>query len=234
MNATERWQDMVAENLSMAGVPGAHAHGMSFSAMQAGQDALGGGSFVMPVANTATDFTQGELKTTDNPMDCALQGPGFFTVKMEDNSTGYTRDGEFKIDKTGQLVNKKDLPVLTENGGTIRSDPNSKSILKISDDGTVSQGAEIKGKLGIMVFAKPQNLVPKGGGIYANNNPDVLPAPATDTQVHAGSVENSNVLPTMAMTTMMLAMRMFESNQKVLSMQSDRMSKAINDLSGTN
>ena len=233
MNATERWQDMIAENLSMAGVPGAHARSMSFSAVQAGQDALGGNSFVMPVANLSTDFTQGELRGTDNPMDCALQGPGFFTVEMDDGSNGYTRDGEFTVDKSGQLVTKQGLPVLGENG-PIRSDPSNKSPITIASDGVVSQGSEIKGKLALVQFDKPQTLTSMGNGIYSNPDPNTAPTPALNTQVRAGFAENSNVVPVQAMSTMMLAMRMFESNQKVVSMQSDRMSKAINDLSGTN
>lgn len=233
MNATERWQDLVAENLSMAGVPGAHAHAMSFSSVQAGQDTLGGQSLVMPVANMTTDFTQGELRGTGNPMDCALQGPGFFTVETE-NGKGYTRDGEFTVDKSGQLVTKQGMPVMNESGSPIRSDPTNKSAITISADGTVSQGAEIKGKLAISEFAKPQNLVSIGGGVFVNPDPNILPVPALKTQVRAGFAENSNVSPTLAMATMITAMRMFESNQKVLSMQSDRMSKAINDLAGTN
>jgi flagellar basal body rod protein FlgG len=234
MNATERWQDLIAENLSMAGVPGAHARAMSFSAVQAGQDPLGGRAFVMPVANTTTDFTQGELRRTENPLDCALQGPGFFTVRRADGSDGYTRDGEFTVDKTGQLVTKQGHPVLSENGSPIRSDITSKSALTISSDGTVSQGSEIKGKLGIAVFAKPQNLVAQGSGVYTNPDPDVPPVPATNTLVHTGAAENSNVTPVQAMATMITAMRMFESNQKVLTMQSERMNKSINELSGTN
>ncbi len=234
MSATERWQDMVAENLSMAGVPGAHARAMSFSAVQAGQDTLGGQSFVMPVANTTTDFTQGELRGTGNPMDTALQGPGFFTLEMQNGNKGYTRDGEFTVDKSGQLVTKQGLAVLSNNDSPIRSDPTNKSPITISPDGTVSQGADIKGKLAIVQFAKPQNLVAAGGGNFTNNDPTVQSQPAVDTQVRAGFAENSNVSPTLAMATMITAMRMFESNQKVLTMQSDRMTKAINDLSGTN
>ncbi len=233
MNATERWQEMVAENLSMAGVPGAHARAMSFSSVQAGQDSLGGGSFVMPVPNTSTDFTQGELRGTGNQMDCALQGKGFFTVEMEDGTKGYTRDGEFTVNKSGQLVTKQGLAVLSENG-PIRSDPASKSALTISQDGIVSQGSEIKGKLALAEFAKPQNLTTRGGGIFSNTNPAVEPVPALSTQVRAGFAENSNVSPTLAMATMITAMRMFESNQKIVSMQSERMSKSIVELTGTN
>ena len=232
MNATERWQDLIAENISMAGVPGAHARAMSFTAVQAGQAGVGGQPFVMPRTNTSTDFTQGELRGTGNPMDCALDGPGFFTVQMPDGSKGYTRDGGFTVDKSGQLVTIKGMPVLSD-GGPVQSDPASKLHLTISSDGTISQG-DIKGKLALAQFSKPQNLTPRGGGIFTNDNPAVKPLPAADTKVRAGFAENSNVSPTIAMATMITAMRMFESNQKVLQMGSERMSKSITELSGTN
>jgi flagellar basal body rod protein FlgG len=233
MNATERWQDLIAENLSMSGVPGAHARAMSFSAVQAGQAAIGGQPLVMPRAGVATDFTQGELRGTGNPMDCALQGPGFFTVERDDGSKGYTRDGEFTVNKSGLLVTKQGLSVLSDNGSPIHTDPTSKSAVTISQDGVVSQG-EIKSKLAIVEFAKPQNLVSVGGGIFRNDDPNVLPVPSLKTEVRAGFEENSNVSPTLAMATMITAMRMFESNQKAMQMGSDRMSKAITELSGVN
>ena len=231
MNATERWQDLIAENLSMAGVPGAHARAMSFAAVQAGQAGMGGQPFVMPQPNASTDFTQGELKNTGNPMDCALQGPGFFTVQMRDGTKGFTRDGEFTVDKQGQLVTKQGLTVLSEDG-PITTDPTSKSAVTISPDGFVSQGAFIKGKLALAEFAKPQNLTPAGGGIFKNDDPKVEAVIGVNTQVRSGFSENSNVSPTLAMATMITAMRMFESNQKAMQMGSERMSKSIQELSG--
>jgi flagellar basal body rod protein FlgG len=234
MNATERWQDLIAENLSMSGVPGAHARAMSFSAVAAGQATVANHGVVLPQANVSTDFSQGELRGTGNPMDCALQGPGFFTVEREDGSKAFTRDGEFTINRNGQLVTKQGLSVLNDNGSPIRSDPASKSAVTISQDGVVSQGPEIKGKLGIVEIAKPQNLIPVGGGIFRNDDPNVLPVPSLKTQVRSGFEENSNVSPTLAMATMITAMRMFESNQKAMQMGGERMSKAITELSGVN
>jgi flagellar basal body rod protein FlgG len=61
----------------------------------------------------------------------------------------------------------------------------------------------------------------------------MLPLPAATTQVEQGFTEAANTSPTLEMASMVTAMRMFESNQKVMEMQSDRMSKTITDLSGT-
>lgn len=234
MNATERWQDLIAENLSMAGVPGAHARAMSFNAVAAGQAKIANHNVVLPQTGVHTDFTQGELRGTGNPMDCALQGKGFFTVELPDGAgKGYTRDGEFSFNNTGVLVNKQGMVVVSESG-PIRVDPTNKAAVNISQEGVISQGNEIKGKLALAEFAKPQNLVAMGGGVFRNDDPNVLPVPATDTQVRSGFAENSNVSPTLAMATMITAMRMFESNQKAMQMGSERMSKSITELSGTN
>ncbi len=111
MNATERWQDMVADNLSSASIPGARQQVMSFSSVQAGlastQPGAANNTYVIPFAGASTNFTQGELKATGNNLDVALDGPGFFGVRMPDGSTAYTRDGEFTLNSQGQLVTKQ-------------------------------------------------------------------------------------------------------------------------------
>src|SRR3954469_7447403 len=96
MNATERWQDMIADNLSTASVPGARQREAVFSAISAGPG-VGGQGYVIPSVNAAVNFQPGELRPTGNNMDFAVEGPGFIAVQMPDGSKGYTRDGEFKL-----------------------------------------------------------------------------------------------------------------------------------------
>ena len=102
MNATERWQDLVADNLSSASLPGARQQEISFTAVQAGMSSAApgtaGSSFEIPFAGSTTNFSQGELKATGDNLDVALEGPGFFGVQMPDGSTAYTRDGEFHVE----------------------------------------------------------------------------------------------------------------------------------------
>jgi hypothetical protein len=70
MNANARWQDMVSENLASSSIPGARGRDISFSSVQAGSQ------FVIPAANTAINFQPGELRSTGNPLDFALEGGG--------------------------------------------------------------------------------------------------------------------------------------------------------------
>jgi flagellar basal body rod protein FlgG len=236
MNATERWQDMVAQNLSRASIPGARQQVISFSAVQAGLAAAtpgaAGKNFVIPFAGTGTNFSQGELKTTGGNLDVALEGPGFFTVQLPDGSNGYTRDGEFQLNAQGQLTTKQGYPVVGD-GGSLTFDPNNSATINISPEGEVSQGPDSKGKLAITEFANQQALTMGSGGFFRADSPLAQPQTSTTTSVRQGFVEASNTSPMMAMGSLITSMRMFETNQKVMTMQSDRMTKSIADLSGT-
>jgi flagellar basal body rod protein FlgG len=236
MNATERWQDLVADNLSAASIPGARQQAISFSAVQAGLMSATPGSasnsFVIPSASAMTNFSQGEPKATGNSLDMMLEGPGFFAVQLPDGSKAYTRNGEFKLNAQGQLTTRQGYPVVSD-GGVLTFDPNNSAPISISPDGDVSQGTDIKGKISVTEFGNTQALTMASGGFFRADSPLAQPRAATATSVRQGFVEASNTTPMQAMTSLITSMRMFESNQKVMTMQSDRMSKSIVELSGT-
>ena len=119
--------------------------------------------------------------------------------------------------------------MLGENG-PIQFDSNSSTPITITADGQVSQGGDEKGKLRIAEFNKPGLLTALGGGLFRAEDPALEATPVTATQVRQGYVESANSSPTTEMASLMTAMRLFESNQKVLQMQSDRMSREITDL----
>src|SRR5579863_3668101 len=237
MNATERWQDLVADNLSSASLPGARQQEISFSAVQAGlmSGAAPGsatGSFVIPFAGASTNFSQGELKATGSNMDFAVEGPGFFSVQMPDGSKAYTRDGQFKLNSQGVLTTKQGYTV-DSTTGPIKVDSSNPNPLSVSADGQVSQGADIKGTIAVTEFGNMKGVTMGNGGYFYADPAVALPKPAAQTNVRQGFVEASNTSPTLAMASLISSMRMFETNQKVMQMQSDRMTKSITDLSGT-
>jgi len=236
MNATERWQDLVADNLSSSSLPGARQQEISFSSVQAGLLAGAPGApgtkFEIPFAGATTNFSQGELKSTGGDLDVALEGPGFFGVQMPDGTTAYTRDGEFKINSQGRLTTKQGYPV-NGNGGSMTFDPHNNLPINISVDGKISQGPDIKGTIAVTEFGNLKALNMGAGGFFLPNGAAAQPKPSPTTSVRQGFVEGSNTSPTLAMASLITSMRMFESNQKVMTMQSDRMSRTITDLSGT-
>lgn len=236
MNATERWQDMIAGNLTTAGTSGARKHDISFSSVQAGLHSRGAGNgqanFAIPMANTTINFQQGELRSTGNPMDFALEGSGFFTIQGADGQKIYTRDGEFRLNAQNELVTKQGYTVMSD-GGPLQMDANNPAPITVAPTGEVSQGTDVKGKLSIVEFPKPQELTMVSNGYFRNDDPNVQPLPSDSTSVRQGSIEAANTSPTREMAGLITAMRMFESNQKVLQMQNDRMGRIITDLGGT-
>ncbi len=235
MNATERWQDMIAENLTSASVPGMRKQDITFSDVEAGQAA--GPGCTIPVATTTLNFQPGELRA-GGPMDFAVEGRGFFTVQLPNGQQAYTRDGEFRLNAQGQLVTKSGALVMSDSG-PLQFDPANSSPISVSASGEVSQanlsgGTDQKGKLQITEFKKPQLLTVAGGGNFLATNPAAQPSAAGDSKVRQGFTEAANTSPTTEMAGLITAMRLFETNQKVMQMQSDRMSRVITDLGGAN
>ena len=236
MSATAQWQDLIAENLSAASVPGARKQEASFSDVQAGMASnLADGektSYYLPSLNKVTNFQAGELRSTGNPTDFALEGPGFFSVKQANGQTAYTRDGEFQLNAQSQLVTKFGDTVLGD-GGPLQFNPNNAGVITVSANGDVAQGDQVVGKLKTVEFANPGQLTMAGSSLFTANSPGMQPTTSTKTKVHQGFVEAANTSPTTEMASLITSMRLFEANQKVLQMQSDRMSRVITDLGGT-
>jgi flagellar basal body rod protein FlgG len=236
MNAQSQWQEMIADNLASAAVPGYCKQAVSFEDVQARSPEIISGvapaSFYVPVAKSATSFQQGELRPTGNSMDFALEGPGFFEVQLPNGQLAYTRNGQFQLNAKSQLVNSQGDLVLSESG-PIQLDPNNNGALNVSPDGQVKQGSDIKGQLRVVNFSDPGQLTMTTGGMLINTQPDMKPVPAGNgTAVRQGFLESANTSPTMEMSQLITAMRMFEANQKVLQMQDSRMGQIITDLGG--
>lgn len=232
MNATEKWQDMLAQNLATAPMVGGRKHTISFSSVDAGLAGSplgdGGSNYVMPLASTSVSFQQGDLKP-GGPNDYALQGAGFFTVQLPTGQKAYTRDGEFEWNSQGQLVTKQGYTVMSDSG-PVQKDPVNTSPVTISATGEISQGVDAKGKLQVVDFNNPQQLAVGSNGYFFANDPGMIAAPVASTKITAGFLESANTSPTLEMSGLITAMRMFETNQKVMSMQNDRMTKTIADL----
>lgn len=236
MNANSRWQELISDNLADSSVPGARKQDISFSAVEAGlpsgQLGLNGERFVMPAARAAVNFSQGEINPTGVKTDFAVDGPGFFEVQLPNGATAFTRDGEFHMNAQGQLVTKRGFPVLGD-GGPVQLDPNNSAPMTVSASGEVSQGSETKGHIRLVEFNDPHSLMVIGQGNYVQNDPTQKPKNSVTSTIRQGYLEAANTSPTVEMSSLITAMRMFESNQKVLQMQDDRMGKVISDLGGT-
>ncbi len=236
MNATAQWQEMIADNLTASNISGGRKRDISFHDVQAGLDpSVSGGTqanYFIPTASMVANFQQGELHASSNPMDFALEGPGFFTVQLPNGDKSYTRGGEFQLNAKEQLVTTQGYPVLS-GGAPIQFNPNSTDPITVSATGEISQGSQQVGKLDLVEFDHPEFLTMLGADSFRSDNSAAQPTAAVGTKVRQGFLEGANSSPTTEMSGLVTAMRAFEANQKVMQMESDRTSRVITTLGGT-
>ncbi len=220
------FQDMMYQTLSVPGTPSGTSTRQPVGAQ------VGLGSMF---SASSTNFEQGSLQGTGNPMDIAVNGPGFFQVQLPDGTTGYTRDGSFKTDANGLLVTSQGFPVqpnITVPAGT--------TTLAITSTGQVS--ASIPGQnepqdLGIITlatFVNPAGLMRQGQNIYtatgASGDAQASnPGENGAGQLQAGYLEGSNVQIVEEMVRMILAQRAYEINSKAIQ-TADDMLQVLNGL----
>jgi flagellar hook protein FlgE len=115
LNAASKNLDVIGHNIANANTTGMKASRAEFAEMYATTLGAAGGSnggIGVSVAAVAQLFTQGNIKVTGNNLDMAINGEGFFTVQLVDGSTAYTRNGEFKLDKDGNIVTNNGAKLL--------------------------------------------------------------------------------------------------------------------------
>jgi flagellar basal-body rod protein FlgG len=100
----------------------------------------------------------------------------------------------------------------------------------VASTGEVSQGDQPKGKMRLVEFNQPHSLTAMGQGYFLADQPGVLPGMASLSSVRQGFLEASNTSPTAEMANLIISMRMFEANAKVLQTQDDHMGRVISDL----
>lgn len=174
------------------------------------------------------DSKQGPISATSNPLDVALNGPGFMAVDGPGDTPTFTRAGNFQMRQDGTLVTSRDHPVLDVGGAPIVI-PQGSTEIQIDDRGRISnQDGEI-GQIGVSEFENIQQLVPLGDNLYTTN---AAPIPATRTTMKQGYVEGSNVESVLEMTRMIETLRDFQSVNKLMDSENERLRTAIRKLSG--
>jgi flagellar basal-body rod protein FlgF len=231
--ALQRQMDVVANNLANLSTPGYKAEEMLFAQHLTHTRGTGTMAFVED-AGTARDLRQGPISKTGNPLDFALQGPGYFSVETP-LGTRYTRAGHFQLDAQHQLVTSEGYPVLAAGGQPLALPPNINAVT-VGTDGTISasqagsssQGSV--GKLQVVTFAAPQLVTPAANGLYVT---DQTPDPATTatTTVQQGMIEESNVQPVVELTRLMAVSRSSGAVKNVSDEESQRQSNAYDKLS---
>jgi len=174
--------------------------------------------------NSATDFSQGPTQRTGNPLDLALDGPGFFKVETE-KGVRYTRNGAFTLDQEHYLVTRSGDRLLGE-GGPITISGHEVSV---GIDGEIRVDGVTAGRISLVDFENHRVLRKEGGTYYAcDSDAEEVPVPAR-TSLSQGALEESNVDVTGEMIRMVEAFRAFETMQKGIQSIDEMTGKLIND-----
>lgn len=174
-----------------------------------------------------TDFKQGDLSETGNPLDIALSGKGFFTIERG-NEQVYTRNGSFKIDNDGVIRTRSGLPVMGEGGWiNVFSDSGQPKSIKITEKGEVFADDVYIDKLDISNFEDPEKLTKVGGNMFTADR-DALLYQVEEPIVKQGFLESSNVNAAQEMIDLVDLQRQFESMQKVIRSIDDSYRSAVN------
>ena len=181
-----------------------------------------------------TDFSQGQLLPTGNPLNAALNGKGFFALNSP-SGTVYTRNGSFKVSTANQLETPEGYTLrnVLDNGKPISADP--KQPIDIAKDGTVSQSGQTIGQIEIAQPASPSDSLKKLGNTYfALVDKDGAAPAATDTEVLQGQVEQSNVPVADSAVKLVSIMRQFEMMQKAINLGTEMNKQAISEVAKPN
>jgi flagellar basal-body rod protein FlgG len=187
-------------------------------------------------SSTGTNFNQGPMQSTGNPLDVAITGDGFLRVLRPDGTVGYTRDGSLKRDQTGLLVTSDGYPL--EPAVTI---PPGATGITIAPNGKISailpgnpEAQELPGGLEITSFANPAGLQRVGQNLYVKGAAsgeavDGTPGEEGRGEIRQYMLEGSNVQVVEEMVRMITAQRAYEINSKAIQ-TSDDMLSTINNL----
>lgn len=173
------------------------------------------------------DTSPGTYAQTARPLDVAIEGDGYFGV-ITGQGVKYTRAGSFSLNSVGEIVTLNGQRVADEGGAPITVPANTNKIT-IAADGVVYADDNGVGTLLVAEFANPQNMKPIGNSLFDTTE---APLPPTNSQVRQGMLEGSNVNGVSEMANMMEILRNYQSVQRMMQSEGDRMRSSIQRLSG--
>jgi flagellar basal-body rod protein FlgG len=221
------FEDLLYQNVVQAG-------GLT-SQQTASPTGLNLGTGVRVVA-TDRQFSQGNVVTTNNPFDLAVQGRGFFEILLPDGTQAYTRDGAFQLNSDSQLV--------TASGYTVQpaiTIPASAQAITIGVDGTVSavlagQTTPVQvGTLQLTDFVNPAGLQSRGQNLYIETVSSGPPQPGTPGlnglgTIGQGALETSNVSVVEELVSMIETQRAYEMNSRAIETADEMLRNLTNSL----
>jgi flagellar basal-body rod protein FlgG len=181
------------------------------------------------VKQSKTYFGQGPFKLTENDLDMALNGPGFFQIETP-NGLRFSRNGTFSVNSEGQIVTPDGYALV---GAGIVPEGTLKVI--IEPEGRVQAvnpdlDSLVIGQIELVEFADPNMLIKEGYDFYVPKSPEFTADPAEQTTIEQGFLEMSNVNPVNESVQLIEIYRIYEALQKIVHTKQEMDQKATGEL----
>lgn len=223
--------DVIANNVANADTTGYKKDSIFVQIMKdAGvAQSTGAGELAGLDVKEFTDFTEGSLRPTNGPLDMAIQGEGFFVLDTPDGPR-YTRNGNFRIDDNGDVVNSSNDHVMGTGGKiTIPSaEKMQQNDLTITKGGEIFMGQTMLGKIRLVTFNDMQKLLKTAGTMFkTEESPKDVAISDEKTTIRQGYLEESNVEALTEMVQLVELSRGFETDQRTMRYQDSTLEKAM-------
>lgn len=179
------------------------------------------------LSRVASDFTDGTYISTENDLDFAIKGDGFFKVADGDGNEFYTRDGSFTLNQEGVLVTKDGYTVIGADGPITIPEG---SLFELSGNGTIFMDGQQVGQLEIVSVENKHQLRKYGDNLFSMEDGFEAEEIPFEGEVVSGYLEGSNVSAVKEMVRLITAQRNYETNQKVITSQDELLSKVVSEL----
>lgn len=214
----------VANNIANVSTSGYRREGSIFAehikALEGGDPSLS----IATLDHRYVDFRAGEVSGSDNPLDVAIDGDGFFLVESA-GGPRLTRAGSFSLSAIGELVSADGRRVLNEGGGALVVPPQSGSV-SIAGDGTITADGQAIGRLGVVV-ADPAYLVREGDNTFRAERGYQA---ATNPRVRQNALEGSNVSAVTEISHLIEVQRAYEAGSRFLESEDERIRRTVREL----
>jgi flagellar basal-body rod protein FlgG len=236
MDAQNERLSVLANNLANVGTVGFKADGLAFFQLLTSPRAAGSVSPTDPAAppmeagiQARIDFDNGAIRDTGNPLDVALESPGFFAVGDAKNPR-LTRAGNFTRGESGQLETLDGKPVLSDGRQPIQIAQGGR--ITIDETGDVLVDGSSVGRIGVFDVKNRAALTRDGGARFVVPQGVAL-TPAENVKVKQGGIEQSNVNPVVTLVEMIDALRVYEAASKAAKGIDETLSRAVGDVGRT-
>jgi flagellar basal-body rod protein FlgG len=226
MAAQQEQLDAIGNDLANASTTGYKSERVAFSDllysnvdMAATNSSDGAGAKAQMIGQS---MQQGSIHETGNPLDLAIEGPGYFQVTRNGQSA-LTRNGSFSADANGTIVDAEGDPLAPP----IKLPTGVKaSEVTIAPDGTVSAGKNALGQIKLVTVPSPEHLLSNGSGTLSPGPASGAIQPASAGKIHQSALEQSNVDMAKEMALMVSTQRAFQMSSSAIQTESQMMSIA--------